>query len=106
MIQYNPVSECSVSSQNNISRYSVSTLKSKFNTAWNYFNATELSDNILGYWCEWIERANKHQFDAEFPWFDETVGNVDLSSECMLFVNEGPLGTLVLDIRKINILNR
>ena len=81
-------------------------LKSKFNTAWNYFNATELGNNILGYWREWIEHADKHQFDAEFPWFKETLGDVDPRSEHMLFIDEGPIGSFVPDIRKINILNR
>ena len=81
-------------------------LKSKFNTAWNYFNTTELGNNILGYWQDWIEHANKHQFDAEFPWFNETLGHVNLRSEHMLFVDEGPIGSYVPDTRKINILNR
>ena len=81
-------------------------LKSKFNTAWNYFNATELGNTILGYWREWIERAEHHNFDEEFPWFDDAIGNVDPRSEHMLLVDEGPVGTFVPDIRKINILNR
>ena len=81
-------------------------LKSKFNTARNYFNATKLGNNILGYWCNWIECTEKHEFNAEFPWFEETLGNVDPRLEHMLFINEGPLGTFVPDIRKINILNR
>ena len=81
-------------------------LKSKFNTAWNYFNATELGNNILGYWRDWIERADKHQFDAEFPWFEDTIGNIDPRSEHMLLVDEGQYGTFVPDIRKIGILNR
>ena len=89
-----------------VDKLEVLVLKSKFNTAWNYFNTTELGNNILGYWRDWIEHANKHQFDAEFPWFNETLGNVNLRSEHMLFVDEGPIGSYVPDIRKINILNR
>ena len=81
-------------------------LKSRFNTTQNYFNATELGNNILGYWCEWIECANRHDFNAELPWLAETLGNVDPRSEHMLCINEGPPSTFVLDIRKINILNR
>ena len=47
-----------------------------------------------------------HNFDAEFPWFDNTIGNMDPRSEHMLLIDEGPVGTFVPDIRKINILNR
>ena len=90
----------------NVDKLEILVLKSKFNTAWNYFNATELGNNILGYWREWIECAEHHNFDAEFPWFQDAIGNVDPRSEHMLLVDEGPVGTFVLDIRKINILNR
>ena len=78
-------------------------LKSKFYTAWNYFNATELGNTILGYWCEWIEHAEHHNFDEEFPWFDDAIGNMDQRLEHMLLVDEGPVGTFVPEI---NILNR
>ena len=81
-------------------------LKSKFNTAWNYFNATELGNTILGYWHEWIECMEHHNFDEEFPWFEDAIGNVDPRLERMLLVDEGPVGTFVPDIRKINILHR
>ena len=89
-----------------LDKLDVLVLKSKFNTAQNYFNATELGNNILGYWQEWIEHADKHHFNAEFPWFNETLDDVDPRLEHMLFVNEGPIGSFVPDIWKINILNR
>ena len=84
----------------------VPVLKSKFNTAWNYFNATELGNTILGYWHELIEHMEHHNFDEEFPWFEDAIGNVDPRLEHMLLVDEGPVDTFVPDIRKINILNR
>lgn len=34
-------------------------LKSEFNTAWNYFSATELGNTILGYWRDWIIHAEQ-----------------------------------------------
>ena len=81
-------------------------LKFKFNTAWNYFNATELCNNILGYWQEWIEHADKHHFNAEFPLFNQTLGNVNPRLEHMLFVDEGSIGSFVPGVWTINILNR
>jgi hypothetical protein len=42
-------------------------LKSQYNLAWNYFNATQLTDCIYGYWREWLIRADTGQFDSEFP---------------------------------------
>ena len=89
-----------------VDKLEVLTLKSKFNTAWNYFNATELGNIILGYWHEWIECTEHHNFAEEFPWFEDAIGNVDPRSEHMLLVDEGPVGTFVPDIMKINILNR
>ena len=46
----------------------------------------------------------KHEFNPEFPWFDETLGNVDPRLGHMHFVNAGLHSTFVSDI-KINILN-
>ena len=42
-------------------------LKSEFNTAWNYFNAKELGETIIGYWTEWLERAARGEYNADFP---------------------------------------
>jgi hypothetical protein len=42
-------------------------LKSEFNTAWNYFNAKELGDTIIGYWRGWLAAAEAGQFTARFP---------------------------------------
>jgi hypothetical protein len=42
-------------------------LKTQYNLAWNYFNASQLGDTIFGYWREWLERARAGQFNSEFP---------------------------------------
>ena len=42
-------------------------LKTEYNEAWNYFNAKELGDQIFSYWREWLERAERGNFDMNFP---------------------------------------
>ena len=42
-------------------------LKTQYNIAWNYFNAHDLGDTILNYWREWLERADRGDFNPEFP---------------------------------------
>jgi hypothetical protein len=42
-------------------------LKSQYNLAWNYFNAHQLGDVIFGYWREWLARADRGDFNTEFP---------------------------------------
>ena len=42
-------------------------LKSEFNTAWEFFNATTLGDTILGYMRSWLYRAERMEFNIEFP---------------------------------------
>jgi len=42
-------------------------LKSQYNLAWNYFNATQLGDTIFGYWRTWLERAKAGLHDHEYP---------------------------------------
>ena len=60
----------------------------------------------MGYWHDWIECTEHHNFDETFPWFKDAIGNMDPRSEHMLLVDEVPVGTCVPAIRKINILNR
>ena len=45
----------------------------------------------------------KHEFNAEFSWFDETLGNMDPRLDYMHFVNKGLYSIFVPDIRKINV---
>jgi hypothetical protein len=42
-------------------------LKTQYNLAWNYFNATQLGDTIFGYWREWLERADTGKFTLDYP---------------------------------------
>jgi hypothetical protein len=42
-------------------------LKTQYNLAWNYFNASQLGDTIFNYWREWLDRADRGDFTPEFP---------------------------------------
>ncbi len=42
-------------------------MKTQYNVAWNYFNASQLGDVIFGYWGEWLKRADAGNFDREYP---------------------------------------
>ncbi|KIK72662.1 hypothetical protein PAXRUDRAFT_21728 [Paxillus rubicundulus Ve08.2h10] len=43
-------------------------LKSEFNTAWNYFNAHELGETIIGYMRTWLDRAEREDYSfPEYP---------------------------------------
>ena len=42
-------------------------LKSQYNLAWNYFNASQLGDTIFDYWREWLKRADAGTHDDEYP---------------------------------------
>ena len=83
-------------------------LKTEYNKAWNYFNATELTNVIFNYWKEWLARADRREFDTEFPSPLTTLVN-DISSKPGLdlryTMNDGT-EIWVPDLRRINILNR
>jgi hypothetical protein len=42
-------------------------LKTQYNTAWNYFNSSQLGDTIFNYWREWLDRADRGDYTPEFP---------------------------------------
>ena len=42
-------------------------LKTEFNSAWNYFNAQELSETIFGYWRTSLDKAERGEFTVEYP---------------------------------------
>jgi len=42
-------------------------LKSQYNLAWNYFNASQLGDTIFNYWRTWLDRAKAGLHDQEYP---------------------------------------
>ena len=82
-------------------------LKSSFNTAWNYFNAKELGDKVLGYWREWLHHAETRTYNDEFHFFD---GNLYDLGDCAVELTT-PLHTSdglknIPDVRKLDILNR
>jgi hypothetical protein len=82
-------------------------LKSYYNTTWNYFNAKELGDTVLGYWRTWLEKAERNEFSIRYPKFSGDLGDI---AECRprftteVRTSEGPKE--IPDIRKIGILNR
>lgn len=86
-------------------------LKSQYNTAWNYFNAKELGEVILGYWRDWYERADRGHntlyTNVEWPRPTRDFGSLEVSSNLFTEVPDTLGGVVdIPDIRKINILNR
>ena len=78
-------------------------LKSEFNTAWNYFNARELGEQITGYWSEWLDRAARGAYNAAYPAF---VGEETGTGENWIPIS-APDGFVrsVPDIRKVKLFN-
>jgi hypothetical protein len=82
-------------------------LKTVYNTAWNYFSARELGETVLGYWRDYITRADTNDYNVKYPMFSASHGGLDgVSSELCseITTRDGPF--LMPDIRKISILNR
>ena len=84
-------------------------LKTEYNEAWNYFNAKELGDTILGYWREWFDKAEAGQLklpNKEWPRVTAVTGSLTVRSDLCTQIPTGWGGTVAVpDIRKINILN-
>ncbi|KAL7283876.1 hypothetical protein ACG7TL_001146 [Trametes sanguinea] len=87
-------------------------LKSTYNTAWNYFSAKELGDEILGYWRSWYERADRGENTAytnvEWPRPSLDWGSIDDVDASVLTSVPDTVGDWVAipDVRKIGMLNR
>ena len=84
-------------------------LKSEFNTAWNYFQAHELGDVVLGYWRTWMNQADNDQFDAQAGYYryDASIGGLeDIDRELCSPVRTSDGLVMMPDIRKLDILNR
>ena len=82
-------------------------LKSEFNTAWNYFSATELGNTILGFWRDWLQHAEDSSYNIHYPQY--TGATADLSETRQELTT--PVVALdavcqIPDIRKLDILNR
>lgn len=85
-------------------------LKSSFNTAWNYFNAHELGETVLGYWRTWMDQAANNHFDynSGMGRDDGDIGGLHGTDPQFLTEVQTNVGTTVMmpDIRKLDILNR
>jgi len=79
-------------------------LKSSFNTAWNYFNAKELGDNVIGYWRGWLAAAESETFSPRYPVFSDDVGEVTDTPEARCVSVRTLAGPALLpDIRAIGL---
>lgn len=90
-------------------REDILVLKSEYNTAWNYFSATELGNTILGFWRDYLNRAETGGLRSiQFP--EHTKDLVGLHE-----YDVGAFGTdvqvvggraMMPDVRKIGFSNR
>jgi hypothetical protein len=89
-------------------RDQVLVLKSEFNTAWDYFNASELGKTILEYWRDWIQHAEENKYSIRFPQY--TPDRADLEDALPELCAEVTLSDgstqPIPDIRKLDFLNR
>ena len=87
-------------------------LKTEFNSAWNYFNAKELGDTILGYWREAILAIERKEFGGKLGLLAPEEGyEMDLRdaayAKSMFFVRGADQADVkVPDIRRLDILGR
>jgi hypothetical protein len=82
-------------------------LKSEFNTAWNYFSATELGDTVLGYWRGWLAAAESNTFGVRYPAFSGDRGDLEDVEAARCVVVNTPTGpTSIPDVRTIGFANR
>jgi hypothetical protein len=84
-------------------------LKTSFNTAWNYFSASELGDTVISYWREALERYSRMEPNMEFPSLDYTKEDfsgdfVGVGSTTFTDLNGDEVS--VPDVSKIGIFNR
>ena len=81
-------------------------LKSEFNTAWGLFNAHELGNTIQAYMRNWLNRAERMDFNLEFPpemkdWTDDVTAGVSVKT-----VNAAGTEVWTPDIRATDLLDR
>ena len=89
--------------------HDVLVLKTEYNTAWNYFQASQLGDTILGYWREYLDRHDRRDFNSDFPPMTEESATGDVEAAGSLMTRYGDLRDpeyYYPDIRKLDILNR
>jgi len=82
-------------------------LKSEFNTAWNYFSASELGETVLGYWRGWLAAAESNMFNIRYPAFSGDLGDLeDVPAARCVVVNTSTGPSPVPDVRTIGLANR
>jgi hypothetical protein len=82
-------------------------LKSEFNTTWDYFNASELGNTILGYWRDWLQHAEDNNYNMVYPQYTTDAADLSETPTDLTVLVAGPDGVSgVPDIRKLDILNR
>ena len=42
-------------------------LKTEYNACWNYLNPTLLGDKVMSYWREWLDHADRMEFNSDYP---------------------------------------
>ena len=75
---------------------------------WNYFNAKELGDTVLGYWRGWLTAAESNNYSIQYPTFSDNMGDLSgMDQACCVSVLDfqGQLSH-VPDIRTIAMANR
>ena len=83
-------------------------LKSEFNTAWNYFSASQLGDTIIGFWREYLSRADKGQLGSAFyPAFSSAAHDLEGTPDALTSTIQCSGGFMAVpDLRKIGFLDR
>ena len=83
-------------------------LKSEFNTAWNYFSASQLGDTIIGYWREYLARADNDRLGSiDYPVFSSAARELRDTPEVLTSVIKTTDGFVAVpDLRKIGFLDR
>jgi hypothetical protein len=94
-----------------VAREDVLVLKTEFNAAWNWFNASEFSEQLIGYWREWLNRFHAGgPYNLEYPPPQEDehkgleVGNHTLLSRDPRSNDQDP--SWVFDLSKIGMLDK
>src|ERR1700683_5602227 len=88
-------------------RDQVLVLKSEFNTAWDYFNASELGKTILDFWRDWIQHAEENKYNIRFPQYTPDQADLEdaLPELCAEVALSDGLTQPIPDIRKLEFLN-
>ena len=83
-------------------------LKSEFNTAWNYFSASQLGDTIIGYWREYLARADNDRLGSiDYPVFSSAARELRDAPVALTSVIKTTDGFVAVpDLRKIGFLDR